>query len=85
MNPLAPRYMGTRVAHANDLGELLTRTEPRPAPERYTLVEDAAARAAARPEGAQDEDARKPMTDLQKRMAAAKRELRSLGHPADRP
>jgi hypothetical protein len=24
-----PRYMGERVAHANNLGELLTRTEPR--------------------------------------------------------
>ena len=80
--------MGSRVAHANDLGELLTRAEPRPAPERSALIEEAAARAAAKPEGApidHDEIARSPMTDLQKRMAAAKRELRSLGHPADRP
>ena len=27
-----PRYLGTRVAQAHDLGELLTRTAPRPAP-----------------------------------------------------
>ena len=83
-----PRYLGERVAHANDLGELLARTEPRPAPDRYALVQDAAARAAARPEGAaidQDALARQPMTDLQIRIAAANHHLRLLGHPADRP
>ena len=78
-----PRYLGERVAHANDLGELLARTEPRPAPDRYALVQDAAARAAARPEGAAiDQDApRQPMTDLQIRIAAANRHLRILGTP----
>jgi hypothetical protein len=29
--------------------------------------------------------ASRPMTDLQKRMAEARRELTGLGHPADRP
>ena len=80
--------MGERVAHANDLGELLTRTEPRPAPDRYALVQDAAAHAAARPEGAAIDDdalARQPMTDLQIRIAAANRHLSRLGHPAGRP
>jgi uncharacterized small protein (DUF1192 family) len=80
--------MGERVAHANDLGELLTRTEPRPAPDRYALIEDAAARAAARPKGAdidQDALALRPQTDLQIRIAAANKELRRLGHPAGRP
>jgi phospholipase C len=77
-----PRYLGERVAQANDLGELLTRTEPRPAPDRYALVKDAAARAAARPEGAAID--RDP-TDLQIRIAAANRHLRRLGHPAGRP
>ena len=38
------------VVPANDLGELLTRTTPRPAPERNALIRDAAARAAARAE-----------------------------------
>jgi phospholipase C len=83
-----PRHMGTRVAHANDLGELLTRTAPRPPPDRYALIEDAAARAAARAEGTvTDHDVltRQPVTDLQRRIAAANRELRRLGHPPDRP
>jgi phospholipase C len=83
-----PRYMGERVAHANNLGELLVRTEPRPAPDRYALIDDAAAHAAARPQGAaidQEALARRPKTDLQIRMAAANRELRRLGHPAGRP
>ena len=83
-----PRYIGTRVAQARDLGELLTRTEPRPAPTRYALIQDAAGRAATRTEGApvdQDALARQPATDLQIRIAAANRELRRLGHPADRP
>ena len=83
-----PRYLGERVAHANDLGELLARTEPRPAPDRYELIQDAAARAAVRPEGAaidQDALARQPKNDLQIRIAAANRHLRMLGHPAGRP
>ena len=77
-----PRYLGERVAQANDLGELLARTEPRPAPDRYALVQDAAARAAARPKDAAID--RDP-TDLQIRIAAANRHLRRLGHPAGRP
>jgi phospholipase C len=83
-----PRYMGTRVARANDLSELLVRTTPRQPPDRYALIEDAAARAAARIKDAPSEDDAvkgRPVTDLQKRMAAANRELRRLGHPGDRP
>jgi phospholipase C len=83
-----PRYLGTRVAQAHDLGELLTRATPRPAPGRYALIQDAAARAAARTEGApivQNPLARGPATDLQMRIAAANRELRRRGHPEDRP
>jgi phospholipase C len=82
------RYMGKRVGQANDLGELLTATAPRPAPDRYALIEDAAARAAARAQGTpvdQDALADAPTTDLQISLAAAKRELRRLGHPEDRP
>jgi phospholipase C len=83
-----PRYMGTRVARANDLGELLTRASPRPLPDRYALIDDAAARAAARRKGAPIDDdalAQRPTTDLQKRIAMASQALRKLGHPADRP
>ena len=83
-----PRYMGKRVAQANDLGELLTRTTPRPAPRRYALIQDAAARAAARTKGAaieEDHLTPGPETELQVRVAAANRHLRSRGHPVDRP
>jgi phospholipase C len=83
-----PRYLGTRVAQAHDLGELLTRTAPRPAPDRFALIQDAAARAAARPQGAKihgDALGLPPATDLQIRLAAAARELRRQGHPENRP
>ncbi len=83
-----PHPVGTRVVQAHDLGELLTRATPRPAPARYSLIEDAAARAAARPEGAiigSDPLAGRPLTDLQRRIAAANRELRRLGHPDGQP
>jgi hypothetical protein len=84
-----PRHMGTRVSQANDLGELLTRTKPRPATDRYALIDYAAERAAVRTEGAaiEEEDplASRPATELQIRLAAATRELRKRGHPADRP
>jgi phospholipase C len=80
--------LGKRVEGANDLGELLTRTTPRPAPERYALIDDAAARAAARAQETsvdQDALAAAPQTELQIRLAAARRELLRLGHPHDRP
>jgi phospholipase C len=82
-----PRYLGTRVAHARDLGALLTRTSPQPAPDRLALIDDAAARAAARPQGAMVHrypSAPHPATDLQIRIAAAARELRRRGHPENR-
>ena len=83
-----PRYLGTRVAQAHDLGELLTRAAPRPAPDRYALIDEAAARAAARPQDAAidgDPLSRRPVTDLQIRIAAAMRELRRRGHPVNQP
>jgi phospholipase C len=83
-----PHYLGTRVAQAHDLGELLTRTAPRPAPGRFTLIQDAAARAAARLQGAKIHDdalGLQPATDLQTRIAAATRELRRRGHPENQP
>ena len=43
---LKPQYPGLRVAQANHLGELLTRTTPRPAPLLDTLMHQAAASAA---------------------------------------
>jgi len=86
--PGAPRYMGVRVAQANDLGALLTLAAPRPAPPQSALIDGAAERAAATTRrGPVDQDGleRTPATDLQVRMAAASRELRRLGHPEGRP
>ena len=83
-----PHHLGTRVAQAHDLGELLTRAAPRPAPDRFALIHDAAARAAARLQGAEihgDALGPRPATDLQLRIAAAARELRRRGHPENRP
>ena len=83
-----PRYLGTRVAHAHDLGELLTRGVPRQAPDRHSLIRGSAARAAARPQDPSAGPAapgREPATDLQIRIAAGVDELRRRGHPADRP
>jgi phospholipase C len=80
-----PHYMGTRVAHANDLGELLTNAEPRSAPPHDGLIAGAAQRAATqdRMPGGRDEPDQ-PSTDLQKRIAAAASLLRRRGHPATR-
>jgi phospholipase C len=86
--PGAPRHMGVRVAQANDLGELLTLGAPRPAPPRSGLIDGAAERAAARTQRSpveQDELKHRPATDLQVRIAAARHELRRLGHPEGRP
>jgi phospholipase C len=83
-----PRYLGTRVAQAHHLGELLTRTVPRPAPDRVTLIQDSIERAAARPLGAEipaDAHGPRPATDLQIKIAAAARELRRRGHPENQP
>lgn len=81
-----PCYPGKRVTQANDLGELLSRGTPRPAPDRYGLIADAAERAAVRPmHAAIGQDPLAGATDLQKRISAANRELRRLGHPAGRP
>jgi hypothetical protein len=80
--------MGVRVAQANDLGELLTRSAPRPAPPRSALIDGAAQRAAARSQRSpadHDPVEGTPATDLQVRIAAASRELRRLGHPEGRP
>ena len=82
-----PRYLGTRVAHANDLGALLANATPRPAPARHGLIADAAARAAepSAPGADEHEPDRPPPTDLQKRIAAATSLLSSRGHPAGQP
>jgi phospholipase C len=85
--PGAPRYMGLRVAQANDLGELLTLAAGRPAPPRSGLIDWAAERGEARRSTQVDQHGLEgpTATDLQVRIAAANRELRRLGHPEGRP
>jgi phospholipase C len=80
-----PRAPGTRVAQANDLGELLTRVTPRPAPSRDGLVKQAAVRAPLASSKKAGDDLEHPLTDLQKRILAATHELARLGHPANTP
>ena len=85
-----PQYPGARVARAAHLGELLTRTAPRPAPLRDPLVMDASARAAEQAEaghGATCPAGRgeHAHTDLQRGFLAAAHELARRGHPAGEP
>jgi hypothetical protein len=86
---LSPQYPSLRVAQANHLGELLTRTTPRPAPPRDTLVRQAAARAAQmetrRPGPGRRGEGEHPLNDLQKSILAATDKLRRDGHPSNAP
>ena len=76
-----PHYMGTRVAHASNLGELLTSNVPRAAPAHEELTAAAAARAAA---AGEHQPNPQPPTGWQRHIAAATRLLNSRGHPAGR-
>jgi len=85
-----PKHLGTRVAHANHLGELLTRATPRPAPARTALILDATARTSDTPrlDGARDDRPQTgdhPLNDLQERMLSVTHELLRRGHPPDTP
>ena len=86
---LSLHYPGLRVAQANHLGELLTRSTPRPAPRRDSLVQQAAARAAQAetgpPRPRRPGEGEDPLNDLQKSILAATGKLRRDGHPADAP
>ncbi len=75
---LGPRYPGIRVAQANHLGELLTRTTPRSAPPRDALLKQAAARATPAQASASP-------NDLQKSILAATQELTRRGQPPNMP
>jgi phospholipase C len=83
-----PGRLGRRVAGANHVGELLSRSAPRPAPSRDALVSGAVSRAeqaeAQEPAAPQGSDHR-PLTELQKMIHAATRELTRLGHPPNTP
>jgi phospholipase C len=84
-----PKHLGARVAYANHLGPLLTRSTPRPAPPRDALIAEAVSRAADRARSAGAEGAPQngehPLNDLQERLLSATNELIRRGHPPDRP
>jgi hypothetical protein len=86
---MKPQYPGLRVSQASHLGELLTRTRPRPAPRRDALVRQAAARAAhietSQPRPGRGGEGEHPLNDLQKSILAATGQLRRDGHPSDAP
>ncbi len=86
---LGPQYPGLRVAQASHLGELLTRSTPRPAPPRDTLVRQAAARTASaatsQSEPGDTAPADPPLNELQQRILTLTRELQKRGHPANTP
>jgi phospholipase C len=85
-------YMGKRIADAADLGELLTLAEPRPAPDRSTLVDWFAAEQGARarrmledPTGVLREATAHSLTDLQTGLLAAHQHLHEHRHPVGHP
>jgi phospholipase C len=87
---VGPQYPGTRVARANHLGELMTRTSPRPASARDALVQQAVWRLAqtkyGMAEAGQEPNADNGnLNDLQKRMLAATNALKERGHPFNAP
>jgi phospholipase C len=83
------QYPGLRVAQANHLGELLTRTTPRPAPSLDALLQQAAARAAqaktSQLRAGQGGQGSHPPNDLQKSIRTATHELTRRGHPSNAP
>jgi phospholipase C len=85
---LSPQHPGKRVIESHHLGELLTRTTPRPAPSREPLLEQAAARAARAETGRrpnQEKPGNEQLNDLQRAILRATRELRRRGHPPNTP
>jgi len=86
---LGPQYPGTRTAQASHLGELLTRSTPRPAPPRDALLQQAAARAGpaetSQPRPGRPGSGDHSLNDLQKSILAATRELQRRGHPPNTP
>jgi phospholipase C len=84
-----PHYMGKRVAAANDLGGLLTRSEPRRAPNRRALAEWAAHRHAGRAralhQAAVAGGKEVGLSDLQQKIVLLERNRHDEGHPPGQP
>ena len=85
-------HLSKRIAEATDLGELLTLSEPRPAPDRSALVDWYAAEQAARarrlledPPRAIRQSTKRSLNDLQAGLLAARQHLHEHGHPIGHP
>jgi len=85
-------YISRRVAHALDLGALLSLTEPRSAPDRGALVEWFAGEQGARarrllvdPVGVLGKATERGLTDLQSGLLSAHEHLHEQGHPFGHP
>jgi phospholipase C len=90
--PGHPHGVGKRIAAAADLGELLTLSEPRPAPDRRALVDWFAAEQGARarrlledPAGALRKATEHSLTDLQSGLLTAHKQLHDHGHAIGHP
>jgi phospholipase C len=84
-----PHYMGKRVAEANDLGGLLSRAEPRRAPNRRALAEWVAHRHGERARALHRADVAGAdavgLSDLQQSIVALERNRHEAGHPPGQP
>lgn len=85
-----PHYMGKRVSEARDLGHLLTRSDPRPPPNRDDLGEAMARRRGGMAGFAVKSPptvpaSSRPLSDLQAGVAAATQHLRAKGLPPGQP
>jgi phospholipase C len=78
---LGPAPVGRRVAGANHLGELLTRTTPRAASPRDALLRHAG----SRPVPGRTTRGTRPPDDLERSILAAKQALTIRGHPPNLP
>ncbi|MBV9944852.1 MAG: hypothetical protein JO262_22195 [Solirubrobacterales bacterium] len=85
-------HISRRIADAAGLGELLTLSEPRPAPDRSALVDWFAAEQAARarrllehPAGVLRQATEHGLTDLQSGLLAAHQHLHEHEHPVGHP
>jgi phospholipase C len=84
-----PHYMGKRVAEANDLGRLLTRSEPRRPPNRRALAEWVAHRHSGRArqlhKGEVTGTKKVELSDLQRGILLFERQRHDAGHPPGQP
>jgi len=89
---LDPHHLSRRIAGAADLGEVLTLSEPRPAPDRRALVDWFVNEQGARarrllddPAGTLRKATAHSLTDLQSGLLAAHKHLHDQGHPVGHP